>query len=584
MTPHLCASTIERMRKRFETLYGPDMAAHCRERLLAAVGRYGIGMDTPEPATEQGPADVVLITYADMVQAPDTPPLKVLHRFLNHRLRGAVNTVHILPFYPWSSDDGFSVIDFRSVCNQYGGWKDIKEMGRDFHLMFDMVLNHVSRESKWFEDYRNGIAPGRFYFIDVDPGSDLSAVMRPRTSPLLTQVHTKFGVRHVWTTFSDDQIDLDFSQPDVLFEFFDILLLYLSQGARILRLDAIAYLWKTIGTDCIHRPQVHTIVKLLRDLIDMVAPATRLLTETNVPHAENIAYFGEGDEAHMVYQFALPPLLLHAIHTQNTAVLTRWAASLSALPPGCTYLNFTASHDGIGVRPLQGLIDGDAIRDLTTTIEKRGGRVAYKRNADGTESPYEYNISYFDAVSAESGGRDHKSNRQRFLTSQAVMLAMQGVPAVYFHSLFGTHNDTEGVARTGMARSINRHKFSEPELCAQLEDHDSEPHAVFEAYMHLLRIRVAQPAFAPHAEQEIIDLHPACFAVRRSSPDHGQTLICISNFSAHRIRIKPDDQPSCIKQHQYWRDLLTDTECKPASAGLPLDAWQTRWLCAGRSQ
>lgn len=578
MIPHFCIHTLDRMVRHFEALYGPAQAARCRTRLAAAIGRYGMGINTARPATTWTPEDVVLITYADMVQAPDTPPLQVLQRFLKQRLTDVINTVHILPFFPWSSDDGFSVIDYRRVAESYGQWSDIKAIGSDFHLMFDLVLNHVSRQSKWFEDYRNGIAPARFYFRSVDPGTDLSAVVRPRTSPLLTEVHTKFGPRHVWTTFSADQIDLDFSQPDVLFEFLDIILLYLSQGVRIFRLDAIAYLWKTIGTECIHLPQVHTIVKLLRDFIRMVAPDARILTETNVPHEENIAYFGDGDEAHLVYQFALPPLLLHAIHTQDATTLTRWAASLSPPPEGCAYLNFTASHDGIGVRPLQGLIDDQALRDLTAIIRERGGHVAAKRNADGSESPYEYNITYFDAVAAKGGSHDRKSNRERFLTSQAVMLALQGIPAIYFHSLFGTHNDTQGVAETGRARSINRRKFMEDALYAQLDDPDSETHAVFDAYLRLLRIRIAQPAFAPDAGQEILDLHPSLFAVSRHHPGQEQTLICMHHFSAHRMRLKPDEMPDSLKQYPVWHDLLTDTECKPATAGLPFDAWQTRWL------
>ncbi len=579
MIPHFCIHTLDRMVRHLETLYGPTQAVRYRSRLAAAIGRYGMGINTAQPATAWKPSDVILITYADMVQAPDLAPLHVLHRFLNQRLRGVINTVHILPFFPWSSDDGFSVMDYRSVAGQYGDWNDIKEMGRDFNLMFDLVLNHVSRQSKWFEDYRNGISPGRFYFIEVEADRDLSAVTRPRTSPLLTEVNTKFGQRYVWSTFSDDQIDLDFSQPDVLFEFLDVMLLYLSQGARILRLDAVAYLWKTIGTECIHLPQVHTIVKLLRDFIRMIAPDARLLTETNVPHGENISYFGDGDEAHMVYQFALPPLLLHAIHTQDATVLTGWAASLSPPPEGCTYLNFTASHDGIGVRPLQGLIDDQALRELATHIKERGGQVAYKSNADGTKSAYEYNISYYDAVSAKGHGHDHKTQRQRFLVSQAVMLAMQGVPAIYFHSLFGTHNDHQGVTETGIARRINRRKFTEPELRAQLDDPGSEMHRVFEAYMHLLRIRVAQPAFAPEAEQEILDVHPALFTVRRHHPGQEQTLVCMSHFSAHRMRLKPNALPDCLKQSSVWHDLLTDKECKPATAGLPFNAWQTRWLC-----
>ncbi len=583
MIPRFCAKTLEQMHRRFSDLYGPVLADRCRERLASAIGRYGVGINEAEPPVAFSASDIVLVTYADMLRKPGARSLNVLRKFLNARLRGAVNTVHLLPFFPWSSDDGFSVIDYRSVNPDYGEWDDVKALGRNFKLMFDLVLNHVSRESKWFEDYIRGRAPVRDYFIEVDPSADLSAVVRPRTGPLTVLVNTREGERHVWTTFSEDQIDLNFSNPDVLFDFLDILLLYLSKGACILRLDAVAYLWKEIGTDCIHRPQAHAIVKILRDLLNMVAPAARLLTETNVPHEENVSYFGDGDEAHMVYQFVLPPLLLHALHRQDARFLTRWAAGLKPPPPGCSYLNFTASHDGIGVRPLQGVIPEKELHFLAKRIEERGGSVSHKRNADGSESPYEFNITYLDAVS-DPGGRDREGDRRRFLASQAVMLAMQGVPAVYFHSLFGSRNDREGVARTGMARSINRRKFAVDELNAQLEDAGSEPHAVFEEYRRMLFVRIAQPAFSPQAEQEVLEAHSACFALRRHSAVSRQTLICISNLSADKLLLDAGRSLACLEEYPFWRDLLSETTWSFAGGGLELDPWQTRWLCGEHSR
>lgn len=577
MIPRLCIRTLGKMRERFIALYGHAVAERCLERLCATVGRYGVGMGASEPATAAGADDIMLITYADMVRAADATPLSALRRFLKNHVQGAVKNVHLLPFFPWSSDDGFSVIDYRAVNPEYGTWPDVQAIGRDFGLMFDLVINHVSRQSKWFRDYTNGIAPARHYFIEVDPARDFSAVVRPRTSPLLAPVITKDGQRHVWTTFSDDQIDLNFANPDVLFEFYDILLLYLARGARIMRLDAIAYLWKEVGTDCIHRPETHAVVKLLRDMIDMVTPAARLLTETNVPHDENISYFGDGDEAHMVYQFALPPLLLHAVHTRNAETLTAWAASLSTPPPGCAYFNFTASHDGIGVRPLQGLVDDDSLQALAQRVLDRGGRVSRKQNSDGTEAPYELNISYLDALSEPD---DPKHDLRRFLTSQAVMLELQGVPAVYFHSLFGTRNDLEGVARTGMARRINRRKFTEAELRALLEDKNSEAHAVFKAYDRMLRVRGRQPAFAPAAAQDILKVHPACFALRRRSqqPSPSQTIVCVSNFSGRELKLKPVDDLACLKEATEWSDVFNESVWKTETGRLTLAPWQTRWL------
>jgi len=349
----------ERIRERLGRLYGEAALPRLMDRLQLIIGRYGVGADCLPEAAGCAPwdqTDAVLISYGDMVCASQEAPLATLRRFLEQHVGDAISSLHLLPLFPYSSDDGFAVIDYRQIDPALGRWADLDALADDYRLMLDLVINHVSSQSRWFRAYTNGMAPERHYFIEVDPKADLSAVVRPRTSALLRSVQTPYGERHVWATFGQDQIDVDFSNPDVLFEYLDILLFYVHHGAQIIRLDAIAYLWKQLGTSCIHLPQTHEIVKLLRDLLNLVAPRVLVVTETNVPHAENISYFGNGDEAHLVYQFSLPPLLLHAMHSGNGRYLTEWAAALAPPPPGCTYFNFTASHDGIGVRPLEGLL------------------------------------------------------------------------------------------------------------------------------------------------------------------------------------------------------------------------------------
>ena len=321
-------------------------------------------------------------------------------------------------------------------------------------LMFDLVLNHVSRRSQWFQRYLEGSSPYDRYFIEVDPQADVSQVTRPRSLPLLTPVQTARGERHVWTTFSADQMDLNFAEPAVLLEMLDLLLFYAAEGARIIRLDAIAYLWKKIGTSCIHLPQTHEVVKLMRSVLADVAPHVLLLTETNVPHAENIAYFGAGDEAHMVYQFSLPPLLLDALVSEDATSLMRWLAALKPPPSGNTFFNFTASHDGIGVRPLEGLVPEERIAQLSAAVRARQGHVGTRRDAHGNDKPYELNITYLDALRDDAGAFS-PAQIQRFLTSQAVMLALQGIPGVYFHSLVGTPNDVAAVPREAASRVVS---------------------------------------------------------------------------------------------------------------------------------
>lgn len=563
---------------RLKRLYG-DEADALFERLAATVGRYGVALRPRSTAKKWDESDVVLITYADMVKKEGETPLATLRDFVRKRLRGTVNTVHILPFYPWSSDDGFSVIDYRKVASEYGNWVDIETLGKDFKLMFDLVLNHCSAKSPWFRDFVSGIAPARFYFLPMDPKTDLSQVVRPRSSPLLTATQTRDGEAHVWTTFSADQVDLNWQNPDLFFEFVDILFLYIAAGVRILRLDAVAFLWKNIGTDCLHQPETHEVVKLLRDILEMVAPEVVLLTETNVPHEENISYFGRGDEAHMVYQFSLPPLLLHALLAGNTRYLTEWAASLPEPPKGCTWFNFTASHDGIGVRPLQGILSKKDLNWIIEQVKERGGRVSMKSNADGSESPYELNITYIDAL----GEKDNPElGMERFLCSQAVAMAMKGVPAVYFHSLTGTHNFQEGVEETGHNRTINRRKWEVEELNTLLDNNETDHSQVFRRYAKLLQCRSGQAAFHPDGGQEVIDMDTSLFAFIRKAPDKSESIFCLYNFAGETQTVDLIKAWPALAEDESCRDLVKSRTLKAtALKELELQPYQVLWLKSG---
>lgn len=561
------------VRERFQRLYGAE-ADRCIRRFAMLCGRYGLGYPVPADPRRWNEQDAVLITYGDMVHAAPEKPLATLRRFLKEHLADAFNTVHVLPFFPYSSDEGFSVVHFRLVNPELGDWAHIRDLAQDVRLMADLVLNHVSRKSGWFHDFETGVAPGRDYFITASPKDALSAVVRPRSLPLLTPVQTREGLKHVWTTFSDDQMDLNFANPDVLFELLDILLYYVSTGARLIRLDAVAYLWKKIGTPCIHLQQTHEVVKLFRDLLGIVAPDVLLLTETNVPHEENIRYFGAGDEAHMVYQFSLPPLILHALTTGNARRLTDWAMNLRPPPPGCAFLNFTASHDGIGVRPLQGLVPEPELAALADHVKRNGGQVSMKRNSDGGESPYEFNISWWNAMKGPDA-EDGALHEQRFISSQAIAMALQGIPALYFHTMTATPNDDAGVQRTGRARSINRRRWLEGELLQLLQDKDTRTHRIFESLKHLLKVRSAEPAFHPDAPQQVLALDERVFAVERRAPDDSHVVRAITNCTAAPVALPPRESSS-----GKARDLVTG---KSVSLKTPLDLapCQTVWLWVG---
>jgi sucrose phosphorylase len=375
-------------------------------------------------AREGGEGDAILITYGDQFRAPGEAPLRTLADFARRHLGGLISTIHILPFYPYSSDDGFSVVDYRAVDPALGSWNDVRRIGQDFRLMFDAVINHVSAGSAWFQAFLRGDPAYRDYFIVVAGGPDLSQVVRPRALPLLSRFATPTGEQAVWTTFSDDQMDLNYANPDVLLEISDLLLDYAARGAEFIRLDAIAYLWKEIGSPCIHLPQTHRVIQLWRAMFDAVAPHVMLITETNVPHVENISYFGDGaNEAQLVYNFALPPLALDAFHTGSARVLSAWAGSLSLPSDRVTFFNFLASHDGIGLNPARGILPEAAIEALVARAVAHGGQVSYKHNADGTQSPYELNVNYFDALSDPAGGDAGAGGRAGHLLSQPARLA-----------------------------------------------------------------------------------------------------------------------------------------------------------------
>jgi len=569
-------------------LYGAEQAGALWQRLealLSDFARRNPALAVPSTTGKLTERDALLITYGDQFTEPSVSPLQTLHRILSGALNGAVSGVHILPFFPYSSDDGFSIIDYTQVDPQLGAWDDVQRLSTDFRLMVDLVINHISRQSDWFRRYLAGDPEYAGWFITVEPGTDLSQVVRPRALPLLTPVQTASGDKLVWTTFSDDQIDLNYAHPSVLLKIVEILLFYIEKGAQLIRLDAIAYLWKTIGTPCIHLEETHQVVKLMRCILDAVAPGVLIITETNVPHQENISYFGDPqpgdrgtDEAQLVYQFPLAPLVMHSLLSGSAVAITRWAASLSA-PPGATFFNFTASHDGIGAMPARGLLSKAEIQALVDATLAHGGRVSYKANPDGSRSVYELNISYFDAVSDPSASEPLATQVRRFIASQAIMLSLAGIPGIYVHSLIGSRSWHDGVAQTGRNRSINREKLDRVTLEREMGDPDSLRHQVFGAYRHILNVRASDPAFHPHGAQRALDLNEGVFTLLRTSPDGRSRVLCAHNVSdqEQRLHLNPTelDLPT-----GKWRELLSGKEFTVGREGLilPLSPYAVLWL------
>ncbi|WP_313678333.1 sugar phosphorylase [Pantoea vagans] len=514
--------------------------------------------------------DVVLITYADQFREAGKPTLSTFSRFYQQHLQSTFPLVHLLPFFPWSSDDGFSVIDYHQVDPQCGDWQDIARLHQETRLMFDFVCNHMSSRSAWFRHFLAQDPGWNDFFISMPPATDLSAVTRPRTSPLLTPFKMADGdTRFIWTTFSADQIDLNFANPEVLLRMVNVLLDYLIRGADYVRLDAVGYMWKTPGTRCIHLEKTHQLVKLFRAIADHVAPGTVIITETNVPHQDNISYLGNGhDEAQMVYQFSLPPLVLHAIHTGSARALRQWASSLDLSSNDTTFFNFLASHDGIGLNPARGILSEVEIVALVRDLALEGALVSYKNNPDGTTSPYEINVTYLDALNSEAD--DDATRLKRFLLAHAILLVFPGVPAIYIQSILGGRNHYDGVRAARHNRAINRQKYDLQQIEAALAGSDWLRQQVYTRLGQLIQLRRRQPAFHPDNPMTIYDSENAVLVLSRHQPESGDGLLCVFNLSGRSVMTQ-------LPVAHTLQDVVSGEKID-GTQPVKLDAWQFMWL------
>ncbi|MGR5305476.1 alpha-amylase family glycosyl hydrolase [Vibrio mediterranei] len=508
--------------------------------------------------------DIMLITYGDSIKKQGEAPLHTLREFLNDNAADVLSAVHILPCYPYTSDDGFSVVDYWKINPELGDWQDVQSLSNNYDLMFDGVINHISKSSDWFQGYLKGEAQYREFFTEANPNRDYSSVTRPRALPLLTTFETAHGTKHIWTTFSEDQIDLNFRCPEVFQKIAELLLFYAQQGASFIRLDAIGFMWKELDTPCIHQPQTHAIVQALRALMSAVAPHVKLITETNVPHNDNISYFGNGEnEAHLVYQFPLPPLTLHTLQTGNSEKIVEWMSSLEPCSEQTTFFNFLASHDGIGVRPVEGILNKEQVDHLLSVVQTNGGRVSYKDNGDGTQSPYELNINYFDAI--RDANSDDQTNLDRFMAAQSILISMAGVPGIYVHSLLGSGNDVEGLERLGYNRAINREKLERTEVETELANPESRRAQVLSRFKHILGIRKQQRAFAPSASQRVVATSEQLVTFVRDE----QVLVAI-NISNQAVEL---DTNAVLKGVSH--DLISGNDL---SCVVTVQPYQVMWL------
>ncbi len=579
MSSHSTASNLDEIRfqvsNHLNFIYPENDNSELIEQLLHTLRLDETCHDVQPHTNHWDQSDITLITYGDSIQKEGEKPLNTLRDFLNQNLKEQINTVHILPFFPWSSDDGFAVMDYSMVNESLGDWSDINDLAAHYKIMSDLVINHCSGRSRWFQNFINQQEPGKDFFFTASPDDDLNQVVRPRTNALLREVETDSGTQYVWCTFSHDQVDFNFANPQVLIEFCRIIRLYLDQGIKIFRLDAIAFLWKEVGTSCLNLPQTHEVVRLLRSLIERAVPDAIIITETNIPNRENLSYFGNANEAHWIYNFSLPPLLLNTLVTGDCKHLKTWMMSMPPARNGTSFFNFIASHDGIGLRPAEGILDEGEINTLVECMTAFGGRISWRALDNGVNKPYEMNISLYDALKGTVDGPD-EWQFERFICAHAIMLALEGIPAFYIHSLLGTENDYVRLENTSHNRHINRHQWDYENLHHKLTDENLHHQHVLKRLKQLIDIRSQQAAFHPNATQYTLHLGNEIFAFWRQSMDRAQSIFVLNNISNQTQSVQLSDIN--LVGTDDWIDLISGEHFNDHHKEITMQPYQAVWI------
>jgi sucrose phosphorylase len=519
--------------------------------------------------------DIFLISYGDSIISAKDKRLKTLKNFIDEFITPYFNNIHILPFFPFSSDDGFSITDYKKVRDDLGSWEDISLLSKDYRVMADIVINHASKQSEYFQEFVRGNYEYKDFFISLDEDEGFEEVVRPRSSDLFQEIEISNQKKYLWCTFSHDQIDLNFKNPRVLLFFIKLIYLYSRHGIKAFRLDAVAFLWKEKSTNCLNLPQTHEVVKLFRTILDHYNQNALLITETNLPNLENLSYFGNSDEANAIYNFTLPPLLLWTLLMGDSTALRKWSMSMPPAKEQTTYFNFIASHDGIGLRPTENILTDQERGTLIDIVKEFGGVISNRKKPDGTETVYELNIALLDAMKGTFKGIDHMQV-ERFIACHAIMLSLEGIPAFYIHSVLGTTNDYELMKKNSQNRSINRKSWDINEIKNKLLDDKSINNQVYKSIINLIKIRKKQPAFHPNAIQFTFNLGKNFFGIWRQSLDKKQSIFSVTNVT-NIFQYLDLTELNLIESEKWW-DLINSKDIDDIKSTIALKAYQTVWI------
>jgi sucrose phosphorylase len=424
--------------------------------------------------------EIMLITYADSMGKN----LQELGEILRKHFQGAVGGVHILPFFPSSADRGFAPLTYDEVEESFGTWENIKELSRNFYLMFDFMINHISRSSKYYQDFaeRKDESPYADFFIRYKnfwPGgepipAELDLIYKRKPRAPYVEVEFADGTKEkIWCTFDAEQVDLNL-QAGVTRKFVEHSLVSMAQrGAAIVRLDAFAYAVKKSGTNCFFvEPDVWELLEYAKGIL---APyGVEILPEIHEHYSIQLKLAAKG---YWVYDFALPMLLLHALYTGSNRNLLHWLNI-------CPRKQFTTldTHDGIGVVDVRELLSDAEIEQTKEYLFSRGANVKriYSTEAYNNLDIYQVNCTYYSAL-----GNDDAA----YLLARAIQFFAPGIPQVYYVGLLAGKNDLELLEATKVGRNINRHYYTKEEIEANLH------RPVLQKLRALMRFRNTYPAF-----------------------------------------------------------------------------------------
>ena len=513
----------------------------------------------------------LVISYGNSVTDGNRKSLKVFYDFYKKYLRKSFDTIHFLPFYPSSSDSGFAVKDHYKIDPRLGTWSDVRRISQISNVMGDLVINHSSARGLWFSNFLKNKSPGKGYFFAVDKNFKSANVIRPREHRLLKKINLMDQEKYLWRTFSPDQIDLNFKNPKVLMRFIKIILNLINHGIRIFRLDAIAYLWKESGTKCINHYNTHNIIKLIRAICSLLSKKCIIITETNLPEKENLSYFGKNDEANWVYNFSLSPLLVYSLLFEDSKKITKWSKNFPSAKKNNNYLNFIASHDGIGMRPIEGILDNNTKKKFFQRLKKNGGEFSFRKILGKGKNVYEANITLFNAFKKSNIDKNGKFGFERYFAAHSIMMSFEGVPAIYFNSIFGNSNDNSKYIISGNKRDLNRYRWNSLKLENHLKDKKSKQNKYYVNMINLLEIRNKQKAFHPNAQRITLDLGSRVFAFKRTSLDRKQTITCITNMTSNVQLLNINGKV------MYGKNLL-NKKLVVINKKLQLQPFQTVWI------